>query len=150
MLSNVECHVTCKFTVRNRGREREQNPEFELSGYYIFCVRIPTNEMGRKNIYVKREREIRKKKKNASQPTEFKNEFLQKQKCTRSYFRQAILVSFRFEYSLSYFTMRDFTGSRVVLSNEEEAILKRKRERDKGSGNSRWVISEMAREKYNF
>lgn len=49
--------------------------------------------------------------------------------------------------------MRDFTGSRVVLSNEEEeAILKREkeRERDKGSGNSRWVISEMAREKYNF
>lgn len=63
MLSNVECRVTCKFTVRNRGREREQNSEFELSGYYIFCVRIPTNEMGRKNIYVKREREIRKKKK---------------------------------------------------------------------------------------
>lgn len=80
MLLNIECRVICRFTARNRRRERKQNPEFESSEYYIFCVRIPRWMRGAGKKIYKKKTEIRK---NASQPTEFKNKFLRKQKCTQ-------------------------------------------------------------------
>jgi len=38
--------------------------------------------------------------------------------------------------------MRDFTGSCVFLSKKKKTIFKKE--------NSRWIISEIARKKYNF
>lgn len=83
MPTNVECHIYADL-LHETADERENKilSSSQTSITYFASEFHGERVTGRKKIYIciKKRTEIRK---NASQPTEFKNEFLQKQKCTQ-------------------------------------------------------------------